>query len=329
MEEDIEHVFDVKPGERKDFHLKDLHIHRFSELSMPGAVMRGEKEGPTLALTAGVHGDELNGVSIVHAAMDFLEPSQIRGTVICLPSINVWGLLSTSREMIDGRDLNRLFPGLHEGSFASRTAHNIFSMIRRCNYCIDFHTGTGGRRNVPHVRADLSLPGLVDMAKAFGTAVIYNHPGEEGTLRREANTAGVKSILFEGGESGRFERSVVKVGLQGIKNVMSWLRMADWPRTKSPFSLVIDSARWVRAPSGGILEFRKSPGEYVSAKETLAEIDDIFGSDIKEIRAEHDGLIIGVTNRPLVVPGYPIAHILDLTNIGESTKDQIKALKKI
>lgn len=326
---EIEQIFSVKKGERKDFAIKDLHIHRLSELAMPGTIMRGTKPGPTLALVAGVHGDELNGVAIVRKIIDTVSPSEIRGTLLCLPTINVWGLLGTQRHMVDGRDLNRRFPGLHEGSFTSRMAHKIFSIIKHCDYCIDFHTGTDGRKNVPQTRADLATPGLRDMCKAFGMSIIYDHPGEEGTLRREANKIGVKSILYEGGESGRTEKKAIEAGCNGAKNVMSWLGMAMWPQKIPPISMVIDDAKWIRSPTGGILEFLKGPGELVEKGETFVEIDDIFGTETRGIKLDYDAVIIGTTNRPLVVQGYPIAHVIDISNLDGNIKALVKSLKKV
>jgi hypothetical protein len=155
-------------------------------------VTRGSRPGPTLCLTAAIHGDEINGVEIARAVLERTQPSALRGMLVALPIVNAHGFRRGDRFLADRRDLNRFFPGSPRGSNAQRLAHEIFSqVILRCDAAIDLHTGSLDRTNLPQVRADLSNPAVAPLAEHFGVGVVIDAVGPEGSLRRTAVEAGV------------------------------------------------------------------------------------------------------------------------------------------
>jgi len=106
-----EHV--IAPGERRTIELPVTDLYTHTSLKMPVQVVRGKKPGPTLFLSAAIHGDEINGVEIVRRVLDYKGLGSIRGTLIAVPIVNVQGFLAQSRYTPDRRDLNRCFPPLH------------------------------------------------------------------------------------------------------------------------------------------------------------------------------------------------------------------------
>lgn len=144
-------------GESKTISFNIARLYTTTDIEIPVIVERAEKAGPTVLLTAGIHGDEINGVEIVRQliAKKFNKPK--KGTIICIPILNVFGFLSKSRDFPDGRDLNRVFPGSKTGSLASRVAyHFVKEILPASDYCIDFHTGGASRYNAAQIRVSPS-----------------------------------------------------------------------------------------------------------------------------------------------------------------------------
>jgi predicted deacylase len=187
-------------------------------LDVPLLVVRGDAPGPTLCLTAALHGDEVNGVEIVRSVYDALDPEKTSGTVLALPIVNLWGFRNGSRYLADRRDLNRAFPGNAEGSTGARIAQRVFQgLVRRCDALIDLHTGSNQRANVPQVRTDLGHGGATELALHFGVGIVIDGRGPKGSLRREAMDAGIPALLYEAGESLRFQRDEVARGVEGVR----------------------------------------------------------------------------------------------------------------
>ena len=178
--------------------------------------------GPTLCLTAGIHGDELNGIEVVRRILQEIDPSQLHGMVIGVPIVNLHGFRQASRYLPDRRDLNRHFPGRANGSAASRIAHSFFEqVIVHCEALVDLHTGSFHRSNVPQVRADLTDSGAFELAKAFGSGVVVHAVGEPGTLRRAAGDVGIPAISYEAGEPMRFQPVEVEEGVRGVLELLA------------------------------------------------------------------------------------------------------------
>ena len=298
-------------GERKTIELPVTDLYTYTSLKMPVQVVRGKKPGPTLFISAAIHGDEINGVEIVRRVLDYKGLEKLRGTLIAVPIVNVQGFLAHSRYTPDRRDLNRSFPGSSTGSVASRLANLFVNEIVVNSDCgIDLHTAAIHRDNLPQIRAQLSNPETERLAKAFGAPVMMNANLRDGSLRHFADEEGIPMLLYEAGEALRFDESSIRVGARGILNVMRELKMLRPSRAKKPpNSVKASSSSWIRADRSGILRATVGLGAYIEEGQELGRISDPFGIHEQVIIASFSGILIGRTNLPLVNEGDAIFHI--------------------
>ena len=283
-----------------------------SYLNMPVFVARGAAAGPTLCITAGVHGDELNGVEIARRALASVDTASLRGTLIALPAINAEGVRSGNRYLSDRRDLNRAFPGSAGGSVAKLIAYGVSrEILVHCDALIDLHTASNDRANLPQVRADISSPEIKELAIHFGTGIVIAGAGPAGSLRREAAKAGIPSIIYEAGAPHRFEEEEIARGKAGIESVMAWLGMTDRPEKEIPESRIYQRSTWVRVPRGGGGFFfpQAGLGDVVKKGETLGTIVDPFTDESRAVVSTADGEIIGIAFSRPVLSGYALYHV--------------------
>ncbi len=306
----------IEPGEVREIYLKVSESFLSGAIQIPVTVVRGQQEGPTVFVTAAVHGDEINGTDIVRRLILELSPETLKGTVIAVPVVNIPGFLSQSRYLPYHRDLNRFFPGKKKGNNAERMAYRLFEeVVKRSDYGIDLHTASHGRVNLPHIRGDLTQPRVRELARAFGATVVLDGKGVAGSLRKSATDAGVPTILFEAGETGKFSRKVSQTGLKGVLNVLDALGMllpGVHQRVKPPFQVIVKSSEWIRAEKGGILDLDVRPGDLVYEEQSLGEILNPFGRTRNQIQTPITGIVLGITSAPLTIPGTGVAHIARL-----------------
>ena len=191
----------VQPGTRRivDLPVADLYTH--TSLKMPVQIINGRRAGPTLFVTAAIHGDEINGVEIIRRLLRLKTLASIRGTLLAVPIVNVHGFLDQSRYLPDRRDLNRSFPGSEKGSVAARLAHMLVTEVINQSDCgIDLHTGSLHRSNLPQIRANLGDPRTRELAQLFGVPVLLNSGMRDGSLRQYAAEKGVPMLLYEAGK---------------------------------------------------------------------------------------------------------------------------------
>jgi predicted deacylase len=304
----------VEPGESREIYLKVSESFLSGSIQIPLHVIRGTNPGPKAFVMAAVHGDEINGVDIVRKLIFDIDHEKLSGTLIAIPVVNIPGFLSQTRYLPYHRDLNRFFPGKRAGNNADRMAYKLFQeIVRKCDFGIDLHTAAQGRANLPHVRGDMSNPRVRKLARAFGSTILINQRGVPGSLRREATDAGVPTILFEAGETGRFSPKISQTGLKGVLNVLSEVGM--WPaheRTRPSFQVIVQESEWIRAEKGGILDLEARAGDLIYEGDHLGSILNPFGKMVTEIRAPHTGIVIGVTKEPLTIPGTGMIHIAKL-----------------
>jgi len=281
-----------------------------SAIDIPVGVIRGATAGPVACFTAGVHGDELNGVEIVRQVFDVLDPAEMEGMVLSLPVVNLHGFRSSSRYLPDRRDLNRYFPGAPNGSSASRIADAIFRLlVERCDMLVDFHTASFHRTNLPQIRADVTDPRTFDLARRFGTEIVIHNHGMEGTLRRSATNAGIPAIAYEAGEPMRFEQAEIDDGVRGVLNLLASYRMVPPNDVRPEQPEVYRLSRWVRSNEGGIFLSVRGVGDHVRKGDVLGRVVDPVTNEQVDLTAPVDGRIIGMALPQVVIPGFAIFHL--------------------
>jgi predicted deacylase len=305
-----------------DIPLPDLYMH--TSLSMPVEVIRGRRKGPTLFVSAAVHGDEINGVEIIRRLMKNDSVLKgMKGTLIAIPVVNVYGFINQSRYLPDRRDLNRCFPGSEQGSLAARLANTFMTEVAsKCTHGIDLHTAAIHRDNLPQIRADLSNATVEEMAQAFKAPVIVNSNLIEGSLRHASMGFNVPVIVYEAGEALRFNEFAIRAGVKGVIGVMRRLGMlATRARTKKAIRLpfVARSSAWVRAPQSGIFRMIVPMGAHVNKNDLLGMVAAPYGTvdTEKPVLATYSGVVIGRTNLPLVNEGEALFHIARFNQPGE------------
>jgi predicted deacylase len=273
-------------------------------------VVNGTQPGPTLCLTAAVHGDELNGIEMVRRVMHDLSPDKVSGAIIGIPIVNVQGFRRGSRYLPDRRDLNRYFPGNPTGSAAARIAHSFFlNVISKCDALVDLHTGSNERVNLPQIRADLRDPDIVTLTQGFGSMVILHSTPGEGTLRYAATKAGIPSVTLEAGGPSQLELDEVRLGVKGIETLVASLGMTRKVSRWGAPEPVYYRSSWVRAGSGGILLADVSLGSTVRKGDLLGTITDPMSNASIELRSPFQGRIIGMARNQVVMPGFAAFHV--------------------
>jgi len=324
----------IRPGTHVDLELPAASLYTQTPLEIPVHVIHGKKKGPCLFVIAGIHGDEINGVEIIRRLLRSSKFRGLKGTLIAVPIVNVYGFVSLSRYLPDRRDLNRSFPGSERGSLASRLANVLITeIISKCTHGIDLHTGSIHRNNLPQIRVNLDIPGIEDYAKSFKIPVIINSNSRDGSLREACNEMDIPLIVYEGGEALRFDEVAIRAGVKGIRNVMKELGMIRTKPTGTTNRKVIEpmvarSNKWVRAPESGIVHSFKRLGAHVEKEESLGVIVDPFGHDEVEIISPLTGIIIGKNNLPLVNEGDAVFHIAGFEKL-EIMTSQVDTIQKM
>ncbi len=319
----------IRAGERAYVELDMPGLFSQSGTTMPVHVIHGKRDGPVLFLSAALHGDEINGVEIIRRVLKHRSLNRLRGTLVAVPIVNVYGFLYKSRYLPDRRDLNRSFPGSQQGSMASRTA-NLFltEIVGKCTHGIDLHTGAIHRDNLPQVRALLDDPETERMAYAFRAPVVLNTEIVDGSLRSEVEKMNIPVIVYEAGEALRFDEVCIRAGHQGVIAVMRELGMLPRSRRKASFkSMLGKSSSWVRAPKSGVLRSMKQLGATVAKGDLLGIVFDPFGEAEENVCSQADGIVIGRTNIPLVNEGEALFHIARFKN-AESLADTMEGFQQ-
>jgi len=303
---------DVRAGQRLTIDLPVAPLQTHAEMAMPVQVLHGTRPGPRLFVSAAMHGDEINGVEIISRLLQRIPFRRLRGTLIAVPVVNVYGFINQSRYLPDRRDLNRFFPGSEKGSLASRLAWLFMQeIVAHCTHGIDLHTGSNHRSNLPQIRADMKNPETCRLAQAFGAPVMLNAVLRDGSLREAVSKRGVPMLLYEAGEALRFDEISIRVGVQGILAVMRTIGMLPVSRRQRVFvePLLARSSTWVRAPISGIFRTPIALGRHVQAQSGMGTIGDPFGEDTVAVLAPADGLVIGRLHLPLVYQGDALFHL--------------------
>lgn len=301
---------EIQPGEFREIKINIARLPSHTLIDTPIYVSRSMKDGPVLALIAGMHGDELNGMEVVRRILDRGLHKVARGTVVCMPVINVYGFLNYSREVPDGKDVNRSFPGRKTGSLASRVAYTLMrDVIPFIDFGIDFHTGGAMRSNYPQVRAVLRDEGNLELANAFCAPFTIDAPFRPSSLRREASRKGKKIIVYEGGESLRFDAQAIEEGVAGTLRLMKYLNMIDDAPEPKEENKIIWNTSWIRAKHAGLFQPNIQCGQLVHRGEWVGTITDPFGEFREEIKASQTGYVVTLNNGPVINAGDALIHL--------------------
>jgi hypothetical protein len=285
------------------------------DLSLPLTIVHGPAPGPTLAVTAAIHGDELNGALAINQLLGYLDATRFRGTLLALPIINPLGLLNHSRYLPDRRDLNRCFPGSKRGSLGSRIAHTLTTLVLdRADVVIDLHTGSLGRCNLPQLRCNLEDARARKLAHVFGTPVVVHAGLRDGSLRAVCADHGRPALVYEGGEALRSDRDAVAAARRGLLNVMGHMHMVERsdiePVAQPPPKVrFYAESQWQRAPRSGFCQLEIELGQRVKVGEHIGTIHNPADATHYNVLSDMKGLVIGRLMTSLVNRGDALVHV--------------------
>lgn len=300
----------IEPGESKTVVLNSYELHTKTNIEIPVHVIHSKNPGPSLLLSAGMHGEETNGIEIVRKIISRDEVQQLKcGTLIAIPVINIVSFLYGSRDLPDGRDLNRCFPGTKHGSLGSRIAYDLMKHILPIiDFGIDFHTGGAKINNYPQLRCVFEFPDNVALAEKFSAPLIIDSNYREGTFRHEASKRNKPILVYEGGESMRFDYLAINEGVNGCLRLMQSFGMVDAELPASP-GVKIKKDTWIRANASGLFHMNASNGAFVLKGDLLGVICNPFGEIENKIISTVDGYIVGINNQPVVNEGDALIHL--------------------
>jgi hypothetical protein len=285
---------------------------------LPIRVIRSKKDGPIVFVSAAIHGDELNGIEIIRRLRKLNILKKLKGTLILVPVVNVYGMMNLSRYLPDRRDLNRSFPGSQKGSLAGRVAKIFFDeIVSKCDLGIDLHTASIHKSNLPQVRTNIDNEYTFRLAKAFEAPVVLHSELRDGSLRAVSQEKGVPILLYEAGEALRFDEQSIRIGVKGVVNVLRANEMLPQVTSKKSKKtpIVTKESKWIRSAESGMLRTIKALGDTVLKNDVIAFIDEPLGEKSFEILSPFDGIIIGKSEIPLIQEGDAVFHIAKFKNL--------------
>ena len=303
---------EILPGKHYELNLSVAKLHTSTPIQIPIHVDRAKEDGPTIVLMAGMHGDEINGIEIIRRIIRKKLNKPTKGTVICIPIFNIFGFLNLKRELPDGRDLNRSFPGSSTGSLASQFAYQFMKEIAPiADVIIDFHTGSAQRNNYAQIRCDFEDEQSVQLARIFNPPIVLDSSLIPKTIREAIQRLGKQYLLFEGGKTNSIEETIVEEGMNGAKLILNHFGMRsfkiDISVGREP--VFLEESKWLRAPNSGLFLAQVKNGSAVKKGELLGIIMDPFGKVERKVKALRDGVVLCVNEAPTVYKGDAIFHI--------------------
>lgn len=295
-------------GEQKIIDLNIARLPTYTSIDLPVLVYRAPKDGPVLLLTGGLHGDEINGIEIVRRMIERNIVMPDRGTVIAIPIVNIYGFIQNSRGLPDGKDINRSFPGAKGGSLAKLLAHTLMKeVIPEIDYGIDFHTGGSARANYPQIRCSFKIKKASELAKAFGAPVMMHSGLISKSFRSAAHKKGKEILVYETGESLRYDEYGIEEGIDGAQRLMKHLGMIKEAPAPNK-TKIFNNSTWIRTKNAGLFIAKAELGEELNKRQVLGSIKDPYGELNSRVIAPYDGMVIGLNNCPVVNKGDALIH---------------------
>ncbi len=279
-------------------------------LAIPVMVAKG-KPGPTLGITAALHGNEINGIRVIHNLFSKIDCKTLKGTVVGVLVANPTGFLTRSRLFLEHRDLNHLMPGQKVGRSSDVWAYRLLeNIVEHFDYLVDLHTASTGRVNTLYVRADMHQEISARMAYVQRPRIILHNPPNEGTLRDAAIQRGIPAITVEIGDPQLFQKELIKRSTVGLRAILAELGFtANKPIAAGKEPIVCDRSEWLYTEHGGLLDLKPKLAEVVHKGEGIGRITNIYGETIQQLHAPQNGIVIGKSVDPVSYTGARIMHL--------------------
>ncbi len=308
----------VPLGQSANVSFNVAKLHTQNRIDVPVIIERSKKPGPTVLITAGIHGDEVNGVEIVRQIIAKGINKPKKGTIICVPVINVFGFIHMDREFPDGRDLNRVFPGIKGGSLASRVAFKLVTeILPHADLVMDFHTGGADRFNAAQIRIVKGEKNLKALAEIFGAPFVLYSKNLNKSFRNTCYKLGIPVLLFEGGKSFHIDATITNTGVNGAKRVLNHLEMLNSKfkvSTPKKSCVFVSDSKWIRANYSGMFKASVNINAFVTKGDVIGHITDPYGSFNHFVKAPNDGYIFNINESPIIYQGDAIFHISTALN---------------
>ncbi len=306
---------DIAPGTTERFWFRAGSSALAQPWLVPVIVVKGAKPGPRLLITAGIHGDELNGIDVIHRLAS-IEPATLAGTLVMVPGLNTPGLLQSTREWTPdfsraSPNLNRVMPGKEGGRGIDDYSGRLWFRLLRPNadQAIDLHTQSRGTAYPMYAFA--STPRTRAMAELVAPDIIKLDPGEKGTVENELTNDGVPAITLELGRPEMFDTQMVGRGVAGIVNLMREMAMLSGPVVpKSAITFTGNKQEVVRAPRSGWAVLAVALNTDVAKGDEIAVLSDAFGRVTDRIAAPVAGRISTIATDPRRDRGDMLVRII-------------------
>ena len=305
------HLNDTPKQSIRHYWLRLISDGMANPINIPIMVARGKEDFPILGLTAAVHGNELNGISVIQRLFREIDVKELKGTIVGIPVVNIPSFNRKKRRFNDGVDLNHIMPGKKDGNVSQVYAYRFFHrIVTHFDYLLDLHTASFGRVNSYYIRADMKHPVTRKLAKLQNAQIIVHNPPSDGTLRGAADELDIPAITLEVGNPNTFQKKLIRSGIAGIHNTLSYLEMTnDEIETAKKEAVICKRSYWIYTDHGGLLTIHVELTDLISSGDLIATLRDIFGNLIKEYFAPEDGIVIGKSVSPVNQSGGRILHL--------------------
>ncbi len=288
---------------------------------LPVFLLNGIEPGPTLVVTAGIHGGEFPCVEAASRLGQSIDPERLQGRMIIVPSANPVAFKARSIFVtpVDNKNLNRHFPGNNRGTFTPAWAHWLFTeLIQQGDYYIDMHGGDMVESLVPFTAISVTGKGVIDeasrtMAREFGIRAILERAdtpgGIAGSTHVSATRVGIPSILVEAGGSSVWHEHEVEILQNGVRRVMHQFDMYERIDEPGEEPEIYTEWAWLRAEHDGVFYPAVKVGDRVEEGQPVGRVADLLGREFKSYQAPKSGEVLFLLSSLSVNKGEPLMSI--------------------
>src|SRR5262249_43613664 len=290
---------------------------------IPVAVFHGARSGPVLALVSGAHGTEYASIISLEKLIGLLNPAEMSGTVIIVPLVNIPSFEQKVPHVnpVDGKSMNRMYPGKMDGTQTDRASYMITKqVVEQCDHLIDLHGGDldeslrpysywtkTGNENQDRISREMVL--------AFGLDHIIistdrpKDPNASRYLENTATTRGKPSITVEAGHAGTVEPEDLSALVDGCMNVMRYLKMLPGSPSAVEKPVWIEKIATITSDQTGMFYPLVKRGMYVEQGMKVGYVTDYLGKTLFEARSPAAGVVLYVCAVPSMMKGATIANV--------------------